>query len=169
MNLLVRSFAADVELENAVNGIKNLTDAIAPYKLSLSNDDRKGLRVVGTSRLGLVEIVNRLATQYDNKLSKTENASDLSFRINYLHMLKTYKMAAQHLLEVLDDTDKALGNDIMTFVDKFSTNLRSARKFDGDLDEAMKELDDYNARFGKIMDEEDTQQNTATDASNNQS
>lgn len=126
-----------------------------PYKVSLANNTRNGMRVIGNSRLGLVEIVNKLATQYDNKLAKEENAIDLSRRTNYLRMIKAYKLAVQNLLELIDDTEKALGNDIMAYVDKFSSSLRNARKFDGDLDEAMKELDDYNGRFGAIIEAED--------------
>jgi len=157
MNLLVKTFAQQDDLKKATVQLKAQAAAMAPHKVSLSNETRKNLRVVGTSRLGLVEIVSRLATQYDDKLAKDEKALDLSERVNYLHALKDYKLAVKNLHELLDDTEKALGNDIMAYVDKFSNSLRSARKFDGDLDDAIKDLDDYNARFGAIMEEEDAE------------
>ncbi|KAA5533561.1 hypothetical protein F0919_13560 [Taibaiella lutea] len=155
MNLMVRSFAPSDELEDAINQINGLINNLDPFKVSLSNDARKKMRVVGSSRLGLVDIVSRLATQYDEKLAKNDNAKDLKERVAYLQVLRAYRIAAQKLCEALDDTDKALGKDIMGYVDKFGDSLQSARKYDGDLDEAIKELDDYNARFKKVMEEED--------------
>lgn len=155
MDLFVKNFASDAELQNSMDQVNALAQSLMPYKVSLSNETRKNLRVVGSSRLGLVEIVNKVAMQYNNKLTKDENATELNQRVNYLRELRAYKLAAQNLYELLDDTEKALGNDIMSYVDKFSSSLRNARKFDGDLDEAMKELDDYNGRFGSIMNEED--------------
>ncbi|KAA5536538.1 hypothetical protein F0919_02395 [Taibaiella lutea] len=155
MNFLVHSFAQNNELEKTTAELTGLATILTPFKVSLSNESRNGLRVVGTSRLGLVEIVAKLSTQYDNKLAKDDQAADLNQRLVYLRKLKACKLAAKNLCELLDDTDKALGNDVMTFVDKFSNSLRNARKYDGDLDEAMKELDDYNARFGKIIEDED--------------
>ena len=156
-NLLVHSFAPNDELDKSIEKANALSAAMAPHKVSLNKEVRKSLRVVGTSRMGLLTIIDKVATQYDEKLAKNEKASDLTQRIAYLHKLRKYKLAIQNLLEALDDTDKALGKDIMSYVDKFGGSLSNVRKHDGDLDEAMKELDDYNARFGKIMEQEDNE------------
>lgn len=164
MNLYVQSFATNDDLEKAIASVRALSETLTPNAVSLSNQTRKNLRVIGTSRLGLVEIVNGLSIQYNDKLAKNDQALDLNQRLAYLRLMLEYKMAIGRLYELVDDTTKALSNDVMAFVDKFSNTLRNARRFDGDLDENMKELDNYNARFGKMMESEDGEtENNTTD------
>jgi hypothetical protein len=165
MDLLVNSFAPLPELTSATDSINNLSKWLAPHKKALTAKQRIAIRSVGNSRMGLVKIVEKMAIQYDGKLSKEDNAAELSKRIAYLEKIRQYKIAAMNLFELLDDTDKALGQDVMAHVDKFSANLQTARQHDGDLDMAMKELDDYNARFGPTMDQEEAE-NTKPDNGN---
>jgi len=155
MMLLVNSFAQEPEITNGINQIRGFNDLFAPYKVSLTVEQRRGLRIVGNSRVGLANMIAGIAEEYKKKLPSEESYEELTTRLTYLNLLKTYKRAVKNLLESLDDTEKALGKDIMLFVDKYSGILNNARKFDGDLDEDMKELDDYNARFGKVIDEEE--------------
>jgi hypothetical protein len=155
MDLLVTSFAPANDIINATQAINNWRDTFSPHKKSLTAKARKNIRTVGNSRHGLAKMVDKISTQYEDKLSKEDNAAELTNRLDYLDKIRRYKIAAQNLYEALDDTDKALGQDIMAHVDKFSSNLQTARQYDGDLDEAMKELDEYNARFGAVMVEED--------------
>jgi hypothetical protein len=163
MDLLVTSFAPANEIINATMAINNWRDTFNPHKKSLTAKARKNIRTVGNSRHGLAKIVAKISTQYEGKLSKEDNAADLTKRLDYLDQIRQYKIAALNLYEALDDTDKALGQDVMTHVDKYSSNLQTARQHDGDLDEAMKELDEYNARFGAIMEEEDENTGTSDD------
>ncbi|MFA6060847.1 MAG: hypothetical protein WC756_21800 [Taibaiella sp.] len=164
MNLLVTLFAPANDIVNATQAINNWRDSFNPYKKSLTAKARQGLRAVGSSRLGLVKIVGKISTQYNGKLSKEDDAGELTSRMDYHDKIRQYKIAVQNLYEALDDTDKAIGQDIMAHVDKFSSSLQTARQHDGDLDEAMKELDEYNARFGATMAEED--ENTETPPGN---
>lgn len=155
MDLLVNSFAPLPELTSATDTVNNLTKWLDPHKKSLTAKARQNLRSVGSSRMGLVKIVENIASQYDGKLSKEDNAVELSKRVAYLEKLRRYRIAVTQLLETLDDTEKAVGQDVMSHVDKFSASLQTARHHDGDLDMAMKELDDYNARFGAAMEQEE--------------
>ncbi|MFA6057151.1 MAG: hypothetical protein WC756_03050 [Taibaiella sp.] len=165
MDLLVTSFAPPNDIINATQAINNWRDSFNPYKKSLTAKAKKNIRAVGSSRYGLAKIVGKISTQYNDKLSKEDDAAELTSRMEYIDKVRQYKIAAQNLYESLDDTDKALGKDIMAHVDKFSSSLQIARQHDGDLDEAMKELDEYNARFGAIMEEEEGE-NAETPAGN---
>ena len=158
MDLLVSALAPENELLNGRNTVNNLNSIMEPFKKPLTAKARKTLRAVGSSRYGLVKIVEKIAIQYDGKLSKEDNAVDLAMRVAYLDRIRQYKIAVLNLFEMLDDTDKAIGHDIMAHVDKFSGNLQTARQHDGDLDEAMKELDEYNSRFGAAMEEEEKEE-----------
>ncbi len=155
MDLLVSSFLLENELINGKDTINNLNAILKPHSKSLTAKQRIGIRSVGNSRYGLVKIAERIALQYESKLSKEDNAVDLAVRVSYLEKIRQYKIAVLALFEMLDDTDKALGQDIMNFVSKFSKHLDAARIHDGDLDEALKDLDDYNSRFGASMEAED--------------
>ena len=161
MDLLITSFASPDEMINATQAINDFIASFAPHKKSLTAKARQGMRAVGSSRFGLVKIVDKISRQYDGKLSKEDNSAELTSRMDYMDNVRQYKIAVQNLYEALDDTDKAIGQDIMAHVDKFSSSLQTARQHDGDLDEAMKELDDYNARFGATMEEEEKNPDTS--------
>lgn len=162
MELLVNQFAGVEALREGKDAIKNLERIFSPFKKPLTNKERRGLRAVGTSRYGLAKIIERIAGQYDHKLPKEDSASAFSQRIAYLDQLRHYIIALQNHLETMDDTEKAVGKDIMACVDKYSSIFQIARKHDGDLDLAMKELDEYNTRFGLIIKEEDKHPETGT-------
>jgi hypothetical protein len=156
MDLLVNEFAQESELIKAKDAINNLNVIFHPFHKPLTARARQGMRAVGTSRYGLVKIVEKMSLQYDSKLSKEDNAVNLAVRVSYLDRIRQLKIAVLNFYEALDDTDKAVGHDVMAHVDKFSASLQIARQHDGDIDEAMKELDEYNSRFGASMTEEDT-------------
>lgn len=155
MEMMVKKVPDTGSLKAATEQINKLYQNLNDIKVSLTSEERMGIRSVGSSRMGLVMLVSQLATQFNNKLSKEDNAENLSRRLEALHALRAYRLSINTLLEAIDDTDKALSRDIMKHADKFSDSLHSARKHDGDLDEGMREIDTYNSRFAHAMKEED--------------
>ena len=142
-------------LHQQTQEVNSIAERFAKYAVSLSNEERKGIRGIGASRMGLALLINQTAMQFNQKLSKQDNAEELDVRLENLKAIRGYKIAVATLLEKLDDTDKALSPDIMKHVDKFRDALNSARRHDGDLDNGMKEIDAYHSRFGASMKEED--------------
>lgn len=155
MEMMVKNVREIGSLKAAKEQVNKLNENMNGSKVSLTNEERIGIRTIGSSRMGLVQIIDQLATQFNGKLSKEDNAEELSKRLEALHALRAYRLSVTTLLEAIDDTDKALSRDIMKHADKFSDSLNSARKHDGDLDEGMRAIDSYNSRFANAMKEED--------------
>lgn len=62
-------------------------------------------------------------------------------------------------LEIIQEIGLGISIDSMVLVDRYVDNLQIARKNDASLDLAMREVDEYNSRFG-VKKGEKTKENT---------
>ena len=130
----------------AVNGA--LTPSFNPFKINLTDDVKTGLRTFAEGREGYVRNVSRVATQFPNALSRSDVPSDLSNLIDYYSNLEAVRLALTQALETIQETSLGVSADSMELVDRYVKSLNIARSNDAALDAAMKEIDDYNKRFG---------------------
>lgn len=66
--------------------------------------------------------------------------------------LESVRQALNALMEQITETQMANGMDIMTMVDRYSSSLQANRNNNAALDLAMREVDEWNKRFGRRSD-----------------
>jgi hypothetical protein len=131
----------------AVNGA--LTPSFTAFKINLADDEKTGLRTFAEGREGYVRNVLRVATQFPNALSRSDVPIDLANMLDYYGNLEGVRLALTQALEVIQETSLGVAADGMAFADRYVQSLQISRKNDSALDEAMREIDDFNSRFGR--------------------
>lgn len=129
----------------------------------IKKKDKSGKRSMAEGREGYARLISKIALQHDEKLNKQDDASELEARLKYDSSLEGVRQAAIAFLERVSDTQYCNSVDCMTLTDRFAESLHSARNRNSDLDEAMKEVDEYNARFGPATAIDAVDSDTAAD------
>lgn len=155
MKNLVRDLITDLELDEIENGLKRSIATATAKAVTLDMPTRMKRRKMGTARQGYVELVQPIATNNSSKFGADLDPQKLAAYMNTRRRVATVRGLAQKLLELCDDTNMAIGIDAVAMADDMSGVLQIARKRDDGLDTEMGELDAYNSRFGKQMEEED--------------
>lgn len=126
--------------------LQSLRQEMLPYIISLSMEERQGKRKMGPRRLAYAQNGERRGTLHEEVMPRT------FYAVNFSRLLTThnefFKILAQNseIGEMLDDTLMALGIDAMTYTKVVHDGLRSANLLNPALDEALRELDEYNKR-----------------------
>lgn len=147
MSYLVNSQASAVELDAMRAQIQNFTASFAPYKVTLSDNDKKGIRSMAEGREGYVRMVCQIASIHINSLAREQNPADLQSRLAYDSKLEECRQALLGMLETVSETQIANSIDIMKLTDDYVGNLQTSRHNNGALDLAMREVDDWNSRY----------------------
>lgn len=153
MKKYVSSIIPDAELGKINQSLDESKTFLEPYRVSLMNQEKVGLRTLGDGREGYANMVSRAANEHGKHLPKTDEPAELVNAIAYYNNLANLKVKILHLLEIVDDTNLALGADIMRLADSYAGHLQLARKDNSHLDEALAEIDEYNQRFGARAEE----------------
>ena len=114
-------------------------------------------------REGYARLVSRIATQFPNSLSRVDVPADLSNLLDYYQNLEAVRLAYIQGIETIEETQLGAATDIMTLVDRYAQNLQISRANEGALDGAMKEVDEWNKRFG--ANKTNVQQDSSTENS----
>ncbi len=149
MSLLVNRFATAAETDQLVTGANQLNKLFEPSSVNLTNEQSIGLRTMGQGREGIVRLVSAIATQNIESLPRNEEPAELSSRLDYYARLEAARQSIIPLQEMIDNTQNALGADIMQLFDRYYGYLQSARSNNITLDNAMGEVDEWNKRFGE--------------------
>jgi hypothetical protein len=83
-----------------------------------------------------------------NELARSDNPEEMGAKLDYFHSLETAKQAAIQLVEMIENTQAAVGADVMALFDRYCQQLQSRLNSNSTLDNAMQVIDDYNKRFG---------------------
>ncbi|RKS25486.1 hypothetical protein CLV94_0520 [Flavobacterium endophyticum] len=132
----------------------NFTTAINAALVPLSGfrvymtDSEKAGRSMAEDREGYVRLISRIANQFPDALSRSDAPDDLVTHLDYYDRLEANRLALLQALEVIQEISLGTATDIMTFADRYHANLKIARNHDASIDLAMREVDDWNARFG---------------------
>ena len=122
---------------------------LLPFKISLTNEEKQGMRSMAEGREGYARLIARIATQFPNSLSRVDTPAELNNLFAFNDNLEACRMSLLQALETIEEISIGTTTDIMTLVDRNNDSLEISRKNEGSLDLAMREVDEYNARFGK--------------------
>lgn len=132
-------------IRSAVLGYK---DAFEPYQINLTDANKPGQRTMAEGREGYARLVSQIATNHIDSIARELDPVELSNMLEYDSQLSTLYFGISQLLEVIEEARTKNGINAMALVDNFVGNLQDSRKNKGALDTAMREVDDWNKRFG---------------------
>ena len=155
MKNLISTIPDSSVLKGFTTTIDTAIDVFTPFKINLTNEEKKATRSMAEGREGYARLVSRIANQHPNSLSRVDEPIELTNLLAYYDGLEANRLAVLEALESVEEIQLCAATDIMTLVDRYNTNLQSSRANEGSLDLAMKDVDDYNSRFANKKPEED--------------
>ena len=95
----MRKFITSIPAQNILTGFTTaITTAIAPFapfKINLTNDEKKGARTMAEGREGYARLISRIANQFPNSLSRADVPTELSNLLTYYHDLESNRLACK--------------------------------------------------------------------------
>ena len=128
------------------------TTSLATFKINLSDEQKKGARTMAGGREGYARMVSQICTNNVNSLPRDFNPTDLVSKLAYDSKLEEVRQAVMTLMETITETQMANSMDIMKMVDDSVNVLQVSRNNSAALDLAMREVDEWNARFANRND-----------------
>jgi hypothetical protein len=128
--------------------IQSNSGSLEPYKVNLTEEQKKGARTMAAGREGYVRLISQIANQHVNSLPREHTPTELAGRLVYDSKLEELRQALLKLSEIVSETQLANSVDIMRMADDYGAALQISRNNNGSLDEAMREVDEWNSRFG---------------------
>jgi len=134
------------------DGVKNAllaqVNVLIPFAVNLTEKEKEGKRNMAEGREGYARMVSQIANAHTQSLAREHNPTELNNKLAYDAKLEEIRQALLTLMEQISETQYANGTDIMKLVDSYVENLQTSRKNNGALDLAMREVDEWNKRFG---------------------
>lgn len=152
MNQYVTSLAPNTVIDAILEGIKTQIEAFKPFFVNFSSED-SGARTMAEGREGYARLINRIANQHVDSLSRSDDPTLLDQRLGYDDSLEKLRQGLMQIAEMVSNTQTCNGVDIMQFVDRYNAVLQANRTSNAALDEAMKEVDEWNKRFANKKDD----------------
>ena len=150
----MRKFIASIPAKTVTDAFTTAINAaqtpLNAFKINLSNEERQATRSMSEGREGYARLVSRVATQFPNSLSRADVPAELSTLLDYYNNLEGNRLALMQATEMIEEMQLGAATDIMTLVDRYVSNLQISRGNEANLDQAMKEIDDWNSRFANI-------------------
>lgn len=135
--------------------INTAIEPLEPFKINISDGEKAGMRSMAEGREGYVRLISRIATQYPNALSREDLPAELVDLLAYYDKQQANRMALLEALELVEEGSLATATDIMALADRYNANMAISRRNNSALDLAMREVDEWNKRFGNRKDEEE--------------
>lgn len=148
---LIQQRAPQAIIEELTITLRSLRNNFQAYFVDLTDDQKSG-RSMAEGREGLARLVAKIATEHVDYLSRVDDPQTLTNALDYDANLESVRQALNALMEQITETQMANGMDIMTMVDRYSTSLQANRNNNAALDLAMREVDEWNKRFGRRSD-----------------
>lgn len=139
---------APVDWATMIGNLRTAETAIGSFSVSLTDQERLGVRSVAEGREGYVREVYRVSNEFQNSLPRSFDISRFEQKLQLFDQWRTLLIIAEKIAEMADDTALQLGRELMEDVDLCYPILQTVRKVDANLDRAMQALDEYNKRFG---------------------
>ena len=162
MRKFIASIPAKTVTDAFTTAINNAQTPLNAFKINLSNEERQATRSMSEGREGYARLVSRVATQFPNSLSRADVPAELSTLLDYYSNLEANRLALVQALEVIEEIQLGAATDIMTLADRYVASLQISRSNEGHLDQAMKEVDDWNSRFSSTKNIQKTTANADT-------
>ena len=145
---LIKTLMPAKTAEEIAAAIAQQVATIKPFSVNLTDEVKRGSRTMAEGREGYARQVSKIATANIDSLARENDPKELEDKLIYDSQLETIRQILLTGLEMIVETQLANGIDIMKMVDAFVDNLQTSRSRNGALDAAMKDVDEYNKRFG---------------------
>src|SRR6187431_1256367 len=147
MSKLITTIPAQAVLTAFTTAVNSALTPLNPFKINLTDEEKKGTRSMAEGREGYARLISRIANQFPNSLSRADVPSELANLLDYYSGLEANKMALLQAMETVEEIQLGAATDIMTLVDRYTVNLQVSRGNEGSLDLAMRDVDEWNRRF----------------------
>jgi hypothetical protein len=147
MSKLINTIPAPTVLTAFTTAVNTALTPLIPFKINLTDEQKKGTRSMAEGREGYARLISRIANQFPNSLSRADVPTELSGLLDYYNNLEANRMALLQAMETIEEIQLAGATDIMTLVDRYASNLQVSRGNEGSLDLAMGEVDQWNKRY----------------------
>ena len=148
MRKFILTIPAKAITDTYTTTITTALNPLNPFKVNLTDDEKPGMRTMAEGREGYARLISRIANQFPNALSRADNPTELSGLLDYYNNLEGGRMAILQNLETFEEIQLGASSDIMTLTDRYKDNLQISRQNDSALDLAMRDVDNWNSRFG---------------------
>ncbi len=135
----------------------HLTEALGllkRYSVSLTPDERRGNRSVGRRREAYVRQALRAAKAHEQILPRNLDVNRFERMLASFEQHKDMQVILSEIAELGDDTQLAIGRELMTETDIIYGAFKLARYRDASLDRVFGELENFNIRTSQ-EDEDD--------------
>lgn len=149
MRKFITDFAPKSVLEEIKKNINNSINDFKPFTVSFTDKEKIGVRSMGDGREGKVRLLSTIGSQFPDALARADNPEDLSKPLDYYADVRAVRAGALQLLEITEEIILGTGMDCMKISDRFEDNFQLSRKNNSALDLNMRDIDEYNKRFGK--------------------
>jgi len=156
MRKFILSIPAKSVTDTYTTTITTALNPLNPFKVNLTDEEKPGMRTMAEGREGYARLISRIANQFPNALSRSDNPAELSGLLDYYNNLEGGRMAILQNLETVEEIQLGASADIMTLADRYKSNLQISRENDAALDFAMREVDSWNSRFGSNKNKTET-------------
>ena len=146
-NLSLNDALTAEEFANGVSMLSNFSDLIKRFVVSMSNEDRQGVRTIAEGREGYAAEALRVSRLFENELPRSFDINEFDQLFKLYNDWKGLKTQAEMIAEQIDDTVLALGIEIMKKTDRVNSLLQIARNENANLDRALEGLDNFNRRY----------------------
>ncbi|MES2573978.1 MAG: hypothetical protein V4572_03465 [Bacteroidota bacterium] len=153
MPKLITAIAPAAVLTAFTTAVNTALTPLNPFKINLTDEQKKGTRSMAEGREGYARLISRIANQFPNSLSRADVPSELANVLDYYNNLEANRMALLQAMETIEEIQLAAATDVMTLVDRYATNLQVSRGNEGNLDLAMGEVDQWNKRYANKKEE----------------
>jgi hypothetical protein len=153
MSKLITSIAPATVLTAFTTAVNTALTPLNPFKINLTDEQKKGTRSMAEGREGYARLISRIANQFPNSLSRADVPSELANVLDYYNNLEASRMALLQAMETIEEVQLAAATDVMTLVDRYAVNLQVSRGNEGNLDLAMGEVDQWNKRYANKKEE----------------
>lgn len=144
------------ELLNALTHLQEFGKSIKKFTVSLSAEERIGIRTIAEGREGYAREMLRVARIYINSLPREYNIEEFDELFRLYDEWKPILTEIEMYSEQIDDTLTSIGIEIMKNTDSINNYLQIARKGNANLDRALAGIDKFNTRYGSRNDSSST-------------
>ena len=138
---------SDAQISEVIDLMTKVRNILVDSASPLSPDEKKN-RSMAEKREGYVRLVLRVAENFVDELPRSFDLEEYKNLLKARDEWKIMLLKAEEVAELIEDTEYAIGVELMKQVDRAAAALNSGRKNNPALDRAMREIDDYNQQFG---------------------
>lgn len=148
MKNLISTYLPAKTADGVIANLNEQLNVLKPFKVNLTDEAKTGGRTMAEGREGYARLVSKIASANIDSLARENDPKELEDKLAYDDQLEKLRQVILSLVEAVTETQLANGIDIMSMVDAFVANLQTSRSRNGSLDNSMRDVDDWNKRFG---------------------